>query len=107
MITTPLSRWAQETVVNYNNEEKIATVYTTDPIVIRKLDKLVEKYPNDYKCVKEEHLINTQYAKSYEFSKKLIQFRNPVHLTEEQKEKCRQHLAKANEKLEKMKREEV
>ena len=68
-----LSRWEQETVVNYNNEEKTATVYTADPVVMRKLDKLVEKYP---------------------------EYRNPVHLTEEQKEINRRNLAKANAKIE-------
>lgn len=90
-----LSRWEQETVVNYNNEEKTATVYTADPVVMRKLDKLVEKYPEDYFLIKEE-----KYSKTYKFSKKLVQYRNPVHLTEEQKQLCRENLQKANAKIE-------
>lgn len=88
-----LTRWEQETVVNYNNEEKIATVYTADPVVQRKLDKLCEKYPEHYKCTKEDSV-----AKWYSFEKKLVSFRPPVILTEEQIERNRQQLAKINEK---------
>ena len=43
-----LTRYEQETIVNYNNGDKLASVYTADPIVIRRLDKLVKKYPEDY-----------------------------------------------------------
>lgn len=86
-----LTRYEQETVVNYNNGDKIASVYTADPVVMRKLDALVEKYPEDYKCVKKD-----KYSKMYEFPKKLVQFRNPIHLTEEQKEEKRQRLMKVS-----------
>lgn len=84
-----LTRYEQETIVNYNNGDKIASVYTADPIVIRKLDALVEKYPEDYKCIEQN-----DYSKTYEFPKKLVQFRHPIHLTEEQKEESRQRFMK-------------
>ena len=87
MGSSGLSRWEQETVVNYNNEEKTATVYTADPVVMRKLDKMVDKFPEDYIVIAE-----TSNSKTYKFSKKLIQYRNPIHLTEEQKEVRRQQL---------------
>ncbi|MBQ8234807.1 MAG: hypothetical protein IJZ36_04425 [Bacilli bacterium] len=87
MGSSGLSRWEQETVVNYNNEEKTATVYTADPVVMRKLDKMVDKFPEDYIVIAE-----TSNSKTYKFSKKLIQYRNPIYLTEEQKEVRRQQL---------------
>lgn len=99
MARTKLTRWEQETVINYNNEEKIATVYTSDPVVIRKLDKFVSKYPEDYKCIKTQEVAEDQESKTYEIaSKKLISFRAPVHMTDEQKAEAAARLAeyKAN-----------
>ncbi len=84
---TALTRWEQETVVNYNNEERTCSVYTADPVVMRKLDALCEKYPEQYKCIKV-----TDISKTYEFDKKLISFRAPKILTEEQKAECRARL---------------
>ena len=83
-----LTRYEQETVVNANAEETTATVYTADPVYIRKLDALVEKYPDIYKVIRTNEM-----SKTYEFPKKLLSFRSPKILTEEQKEICRQRLA--------------
>lgn len=94
MSTIKLTRYEQETVINYNNEESGASIYTADPVIQRKLDKLVEKYPNDYKCTKIDNLSDTQSAKFYELSsKKFISFRPPVHMTEEQKKAAAERLA--------------
>lgn len=41
-----MTRYEQETIVTYNKEEKTAEIYTCDPIVIKKLDVLVEMYPS-------------------------------------------------------------
>lgn len=93
-MSTSLSRWEQETIINYNNEEKGASVYTADPVIQRKLDKLVEKYPDDYKLNKVEVINETQSGKFYELSsKKFISFRPPVHMTEEQKKAAAERLA--------------
>ena len=40
-----LSRYEQETIVNYNAGEKTATLYTRDKAVMRKLDTLVADFP--------------------------------------------------------------
>lgn len=84
-----LSRYEQETVINYNNEESFASVYTRDPVIIRKLDKLCDKYPDAYKLVCEDDI-----SKTYEFSKKLVRFGAPVTriYTEEEKERLREQL---------------
>lgn len=91
----PFSKQEMETIVNYNNGEKMAEVYSADPVVMRKLDDLCSRFPEDYECIKRD-----EWSATYRFSKKLVQFRTPVHLTEEQKELARQNLAKANAKKE-------
>jgi len=79
MASTKLTRYEQETVINYNNEEKHATVYTADPVTQRRLDKLVAKFPNDYKCTSETKISETQCAKTYEISsKKYVSYRSPM-----------------------------
>lgn len=93
MSKSGLTMLEQETIVNYNLGEKMADVYTADPVVMRKLDKLCEKFPEEYECYKRD-----EWSANYRFSKKLIQFRTPVHMTEEQKEIARQNLAKATAK---------
>ena len=44
-----LTRYEQETVVNYNAGEKNATIYTRDRAVMRKLDRLVINFPEIYR----------------------------------------------------------
>ena len=44
-----LSRYEQETIVNYNAGEQTATLYTRDKAVMRKLDTLVADFPETYK----------------------------------------------------------
>lgn len=90
-----LTRIEQETIVNANAEEKMAEVYTADPVMIRKLDKMVEKYPNQYKVIKEDDV-----SKTYQFPKKLIRFGAPVTkvYTEEEKQKLREQFEKVRKK---------
>ena len=45
-----LTRYEQETVINFNADEGTATVYTRDPTVMRKIDALVIDYPDTFKC---------------------------------------------------------
>ncbi len=96
----PFSKLEMETIVNYNNGEKMADVYTADPVVMRKLDSLCERFPEDYECYKRD-----EWSANYRFSKKLVSFRTPVHMTEEQKERSRQQLAKVRPNPNKQKEE--
>ena len=86
-----LTRYEQETVVIYNAEEKLAEIYTADPVVIRKLDKMVEKYPDEYKVIKQDSI-----SKTYSCRKKLISFRPPVIMSEERKQELRERLKSMN-----------
>lgn len=41
-----LTKYEQETIINYNNEEKTASIFTYDRSLIRKLDKRLPDYPD-------------------------------------------------------------
>ena len=41
-----LTKYEQETIINYNNEEKTASVFTYDKSLIRKLDKRLAEMPD-------------------------------------------------------------
>lgn len=90
-----LSKYEQETIINANAGEKIAEVYTADPVIIRKLDKLVEKYPDDYKLIKQDDI-----SKTYIFPKKFMRFGVPSSrvYTEEEKQRLREQLDKVRKK---------
>ena len=84
-----LSRFEQETVVNYNSAEKEAMICSADPSVKRKLAKLAEKSPMDYQMVREEGDFVT-----YRFPKKLISFRTSRVVTDEARQLASVRLAK-------------
>ena len=46
-----LTRYEQETIVNFNAEEPDAIVYTRDKAVMRQLDTLVTEYPDSCRLV--------------------------------------------------------
>lgn len=54
-----LTRYEQETVVNYNAGEKGATLYTRDKTVIRKLDALVAGFPDIYRQTEQDGVSKT------------------------------------------------
>ena len=86
-----LSRYEQETIINFNAGEEMATVYTRDPAVMRKLDALVIEFPEVYRCIGY-----TDIDKTYEMPKSSVTYRKPRHLSEEQKEQKRQLMRTIN-----------
>ena len=82
-----LSREEQETIVNYNDAEQIATVYTRDKTVMRRLDALVIEYPEHYRLIGE-----TDIDKTYEMPKSAVNYRKPRRLSEEQRQAARERL---------------
>ena len=73
-----LSLLEQETVLLYNQAESAAEVYTHDPKLMKKLEQLAEKYPEQieisryYEKLPKPTLIATQ-----EYLEGKIHFRNP------------------------------
>ena len=86
-----LSRYEQETIINFNAGEEMATVYTRDPAVMRKLDALVIEFPEVYRCIGY-----TDIDKTYEMPKSSVSYRKPRKLSEEQKEQKRQLMRTIN-----------
>lgn len=86
-----LSKYEQETVINFNAGEQNATVYTRDKTVMRKLDALVTDFPEVYKLVGE-----TDIDKTYSMPKSCVSYRKPRNISEEQREQARERMKKIN-----------
>jgi hypothetical protein len=86
-----LTKYEQETIINFNAGEQTATVYTRDKAVMRKLDTLVIEFPEVYKLTNE-----TEYDRTYEMPKSYINYRKPRQMTDEQRERARQRIKKVN-----------
>ena len=83
-----LTRYEQETVINFNAEEKTATLYTRDPVVMRNLDSLVTEYPEAFKQVGE-----TDIDKTYEMPQSAVTYRKPRKISEVQRNTAREDAA--------------
>lgn len=70
-----ISRAEQETVIRWDAEENIAHIDTANPATIRKLDKLVEAYPDIYRCVRADR---EYLAKRYTCSASFIRVGKPA-----------------------------
>lgn len=75
-----VTRYEQETIINYNQEEKTASVYTHDPSLMRKLDTAIEN--GETVTLKREG----DGWKEYEIPKKFVKVRFPRKLSDEQRE---------------------
>ncbi len=88
-----LSRYEQESILNYNAGEQTATLYTRDKAVMRKLDTLVADYPDTYKLTGQDEV-----SKTYSFPKSYISYRKPRAVSTEQRERARKNIALINGK---------
>jgi len=82
-----LTRYEEETIINFNAGEQTATIYSRDPAVMRKVDALVIEYPDTYKCISE-----TDIDKTYEMPKSFVNYRKPRRLSEERREAARERI---------------
>jgi len=69
------TRDEQETSIVWDEAEQIAHIYAASPVSMRKLDKLVEEFPDVYKCVWTD---KDGSAKKYTVAKKYIRFGKPA-----------------------------
>jgi hypothetical protein len=74
-----LTKYEQETIINYNNEEKVASIYTHDRSLMRKLDAKMADYP-DIKLVRR-----TEEFAEYSLPKKWIKVSFPRQYSDEQR----------------------
>lgn len=85
------TREEQETIINYNQAGDTASVYTYNPTLIRKLDRLAEEYD----CVIKES--GTGASRSYIIPKKWVKINPPRKMSDENKQKAAERLKKARE----------
>lgn len=90
--TLKLTRYEQETIINFNAGDQTATLYTRDPVVMRQLDALVTEYPDIFKCVGE-----TDIDKTYSMPKSRISYRNPRRISAAKRQQARDAMKKINE----------
>ena len=86
-----LSRYEQESILNYNAGEQTATLYTRDKAVMRKLDTLVADFSDIYKLTGQDEV-----SKTYSFPKSFVSYRKPRAISTEQRERARQMMIKRN-----------
>ena len=86
-----LTRYEQETIINFNAGDQTATIYTRDPVVMRQLDALVTEYPDIYKCIGE-----TDIDKTYVMPKSYVKYRKPRHISEAKRQQARDAMKKLN-----------
>lgn len=88
-----LSKYEQETIINFNVAESDAVVFTRDKAVIRKLDSLVNEFPEVYKCIGK-----TDIDKTYSMPKQYVSYRKPRKISEDVKKQRRELIKKLNDK---------
>lgn len=86
-----LSRYEQETIVNYNAGEQTATLYTRDKAVMRKLDTLIADFPDIYSLTEQDEV-----SKTYSFPKAYVSYRKPRAISAEQREQARKRMQAIN-----------
>ncbi len=76
-----LTRYEQEIVVNLNASEDKATLYSSNPAWIRKMDALVKEFPDVFRVKRQ-----TEISKTYQFPKKYVRIGKPRELSRAQRE---------------------
>lgn len=87
-----LTKYEQETIINYNNEEKTASIFTYDKSLIRKLDKRLVEMP-DMKLIRR----GEDFAE-YSLPKKWIKVAFPRQYSDEQRAEMAERMKAAREK---------
>lgn len=88
-----LTKYEQETVINFNVAERDAVVFTRDKATMKKLDALVTEFPEVYKCIAE-----TDIDKTYSMPKQYVSYRKPRKISEVVKMQRRALMEKMNKK---------
>ena len=82
-----IPREEQETIINFNAKDKIATVYTRDPTFMKQMDILVKEYPDTFRCRSV-----SEVDRVYEVPATSVTFRKPRKLSNKQREAARERL---------------
>ena len=73
------SRMEQETSIVWDEEEKVAHIYASSSVSLRKLERLCEQYPEEYRRVWDERDEEGRLtAAKYETGCKRVRFARPA-----------------------------
>ena len=78
-----LTKYEMETIYNYNQEEPLASCYTMDRALIRRLDALAEKH-KEITIVRADEVV-----REYTFPKKWIKVKTPRQLSDEKRQELK------------------
>ena len=88
-----LTKYEQETIINFNVAERDAVVFTRDKATMKKLDALVTEFPEVYKCIGE-----TDIDKTYSMPKQYVSYRKPRRITEDVRKQRREMMKTINKR---------
>ena len=90
-----MTREEQETSINMIVADTHADIYTSDPVMIRRMDRLVTEHPDVFEMVRQDEV-----GKTYRCPKKCVRVSPPRvgrTLTDEQRQAAAERLRKARE----------
>jgi len=68
----------QETSISIMRTSDKAEIYTSDSVMMHRLDKKCKKYPDIWKCISTERSFGEIVAKVYSCPKKMVSLKNSV-----------------------------
>ena len=77
-----LSRLEQETIILFNEEEKVAEVETFNKSLQKRLDEFCSEFPDMFQLVREDTEVG---AKRYAIPKSNVQIRKPRVISEKER----------------------
>lgn len=80
-----LSKYEQETIINFNEEDDLADVYTYNLKLMERLDMLAKSYPESCQFVK----CRDGECKIYRVDKNLITIRKPYSQARKERDRAR------------------
>lgn len=81
-----LTKYERETVITFNEEDAEAEIYTSSPVMIRKLDRLAAGNPEAFRESGSESLEGQTVSKRYRIPKALVSIRSGFRkVSEEQR----------------------
>ena len=90
--------YERETIIHFTDADSDVNFYTANPRWIRKLDKLVEEHPENFREVKRETYQGEVIAKDYAFPSRFLSIRSKDikrSLTDKQKQVIAERLKRA------------
>lgn len=89
----------KETLITVQYHANTVEIYTSDPQMMRRLDKRCRSFPNVYRVTEESHDAQGNLdSKTYQMPRKLLRFGAPRQYTAEQREQMRQRGQQAYQK---------